>query len=608
MTFQTQFQGQPVASNDSLLISFLNQFVNQEFLEDIVNVSLYHADLNAFNQKQSQMSTLDRIKLFLNEINQDIDRLKRVNSLGNYPIKVIKLNIQFAKRVIELRNTVGQKLLTYDTLENSFAKNEIQILSMIKRVKDTRIKNIDEFKDRLQIILNKIQIGDEIRSIKTSIMALDEVRATLNTKDVQVLDVLCSYRNAIDSANADLTKLKSVNLSESLSNSITIGDSESIDTAVDNLVQYLSSGYAFFKTGYDIIDDNIGGIEAGNLHLICGPSNNAKSIFMINLLYKMAEMNKHEFDGNDIIIYITLEDDIYKLLRRFGSILGNIDHTVLKEMYVSASDMLRKKSVYSVGDSNATINAKRLFKQFIQESLYQTTGVHIPFALYHYRDQISPSTVKQLIEFHKSRGKRVRLVYIDYMDCMTPSTSKYSEYNDYNTQGIITQELRNVAQEYLVPVITITQATRGTENADFMTNDNIGDSIKKVRYADYIYMVRLCRGLNILSEEVKPHIMDATELQNNTTTFSDLQNQNNSKLLPFEIKITKAKDGDRDMSRYHIFSGHNLRVHQQLSAYYVDVPAMQINSTKLRAAINQARMSAQTMATLINSSEENLLL
>ena len=324
MTFQTQFQGQPVASNDSLLISFLNQFVNQEFLEDIVNVSLYHADLNAFNQKQSQMSTLDRIKLFLNEINQDIDRLKRVNSLGNYPIKVIKLNIQFAKRVIELRNTVGQKLLTYDTLENSFAKNEIQILSMIKRVKDTRIKNIDEFKDKLQIILNKIQIGDEIRSIKASIIALDEVKTSLNSSNVQVLDALCSYRNAIDSANADLTKLKSVNLSESLSNSITIGDSESIDVAVDNLVQYLSSGYAFFKTGYDIIDDNIGGIEAGNLHLICGPSNNAKSIFMINLLYKMAEMNKHEFDGNDIIIYITLEDKLIAVLikfREFGETL-----------------------------------------------------------------------------------------------------------------------------------------------------------------------------------------------------------------------------------------------------------------------------------------------
>ena len=82
------------------------------------------------------------------------DRAKQLEAEGH---KVIKLNIQFAKRVIELRNTVGQKLLTYDTLENSFAKNEIQILSMIKRVKDTRIKNIDEFKDKLQIILNKMK-------------------------------------------------------------------------------------------------------------------------------------------------------------------------------------------------------------------------------------------------------------------------------------------------------------------------------------------------------------------------------------------------------------------------------------------------------------------
>ena len=45
---------------------------------------------------------------------------------------------------------------------------------------------------------------------------------------------------------------------------------------------------------------------------------------MINLLYKMAEMNKHEFDGNDIIIYITLEDKQITVLikfREFGETL-----------------------------------------------------------------------------------------------------------------------------------------------------------------------------------------------------------------------------------------------------------------------------------------------
>lgn len=320
----------------------------------------------------------------------------------------------------------------------------------------------------------------------------------------------------------------------------------------------------------------------------------------------MIYYNRHEFDANDVVLYITLEDDIYKLLRRFGSILGNIDHSILKYMYVSSSTLLRKKSMYEDQNSQIVSQSKQMFKRFIEEALYKTTGIHVPFALYHYRDQISPATVKQLIDYHKSKGKRVRMAFIDYMDCMVPSNSKYTDYNDYNSHGIITQELRNLAQECLIPVITITQAVRGTETADFMTNDNIGDSIKKVRYADYVYMVRLCRNLNVLSDDVKPHIMDPNELQNGqSTTFTDLKNQNNSKLVPFEVKITKAKDGDRDMSRYHIFSGHNLRIYQQLSTYYAQVPIMQKNNSQLNAEIDKTKMNLQSMGPLI---DDNLLL
>lgn len=602
-----QFPNAQATSNDSLLIAFLNQFVNQEFLEDIINVAIYQADINAFNQRHDQVSNLDKIKLFLADIHQDIERLKKVNALGNYPINLVKINIAFAKRVIELKTSIGVRLLTYDTLEDTFNKSELHIVTIIKRVKEKRLTNIDDFKYKLNEIINKIQIGEEIRSVKKSFAVLDDVKKALNSKDPQILNTLFNYRNAIDIASEDLSKLKSINLSDSLSNSIMIGDGdESINDAVDNLVQYLSSGYAFYKTGYDIIDQNIGGIEAANFHLICGPSNNAKSLFMINLLYNMIYHNRHEFDANDVVLYITLEDDIYKLLRRFGSILGNIDHSILKYMYVSSSTLLRKKSMYDDQNSQIVSQSKQMFKRFIEEALHKTTGVHVPFALYHYRDQISPSTVKQLIDYHKSKGKRVRMAFIDYMDCMVPSNSKYTDYNDYNSHGIITQELRNLAQECLIPVITITQAVRGTETADFMTNDNIGDSIKKVRYADYVYMVRLCRNLNVLSDDVKPHIMDPNELQNGqSTTFTDLKNQNNSKLVPFEVKITKAKDGDRDMSRYHIFSGHNLRIYQQLSTYYAQVPIMQKNNSQLNAEIDKTKMNLQSMGPLI---DDNLLL
>ena len=139
-----------------------------------------------------------------------------------------------------------------------------------------------------------------------------------------------------------------------------------------------------------------------------------------------------------------------------------------------------------------------------------------------------------------------------------------------------------------------------------MTNDNIGDSIKKVRYADYIYMVRLRRDLQILTESVKNDIIDPQELQSlQATTFTDLKNQNNSKLTPFEIKITKAKDGDRDMERFHVFSGNNLRIYQQLSNYYQDVVPMQQNSAKLTAEIERAKMNVNSIDGAL--SEEFLL-
>ena len=296
--------------------------------------------------------------------------------------------------------------------------------------------------------------------------------------------------------------------------------------------------------------------------------------------------------------------DIYKLQRRFGAILGNVEQLILKSMYTNIADLLKQNAT---NNSNYSIDQiKQLLTTFLTDNLYNTIGKYVPFDLKHFREVITPDTVKQIIEYHKSQGNRVRVVFIDYVDCMAPSRSKYTDFNDYNAHGIIVQELRNIAQEYLVPVITITQAVRGTEKADFMTNDNIGDSIKKVRYADYIYMVRLRRNLQILTESVKNDIIDPQELQSlQATTFTDLKNQNNSKLTPFEIKITKAKDGDRDMERFHVFSGNNLRIYQQLSNYYQDVVPMQQNSAKLTAEIERAKMNVNSIDGAL--SEEFLL-
>lgn len=590
-------------STDTLQLSFLNQFVNQEFIEDIINVSLFQADVDTFSQRTNRFSSMTQIDNFLSDTIKELDKLKKFNALGTYPIQIIKSNIGFAKRVIELRSSIGKTLLTYDTVFDNFSSLDAQLTNLVNRVINHKITDVQEYKNKLNNILNKIQLGIEVRSIKSSLNALDTVRTNLSNRNCQLLDSVLEFRNAIEIAASEVNKLKSTTISESISNSVLIGGPDyDPNNITNNIISYLSNGYAFYKSGYELIDSSIGGIEAANLHLICGPSNNAKSLFMINLLRLMALNNRSELEPNDVILYITLEDDIYKLMRRFGSILGNVDHTTLKYLYISVADLLKNQNLKSEESSGLLEQVKNLLNNFINNALYESVGKYAPFDLKHYREQITPTTIRQIIEYHKSHNRRVRMCFIDYIDCMTPSNSKYTNYDDYNSHGIITQELRNLAQEFLIPVITITQAVRGTENVDFMSNDNIGDSIKKVRYADYIYMVRLRRDLQILSEEVKQYIISPEDLQNATaTTFTDLQNENNSKLLPFEVTITKAKDGDRGLNRFHVFSGNNLKIYDKLNTYYSDVPIMEMNSSRLTAEIERTRMNIQTIGSLSTS-------
>lgn len=112
---------------------------------------------------------------------------------------------------------------------------------------------------------------------------------------------------------------------------------------------------------------------------------------------------------------------------------------------------------------------------------------------------------------------------------------------------------------------------------------NIKDSHKKVRYADYIYMVRLRYDLNVLSDCVKEDVLDKAQLQQ--MAFSDMTNMNNSSLVPFEVKITKAKDGSRNMSRWHLFAQNNLRIYEKLDVFYADLPQFNQRSRSLQSDI-----------------------
>lgn len=171
---------------------------------------------------------------------------------------------------------------------------------------------------------------------------------------------------------------------------------------------------------------------------------------------------------------------------------------------------------------------------------------------------------------------------------MTPSITRFSNSSEYDAQGSIVQELRALSRIHSIPVFSPTQNKRETENVTRMqSNESIGDSYKKVRYSDFIYMSRMRSDLTFLHEAVRPHVIPKKTLADGTTTdfispeILKIKDKLVEVLVPFEIKITKSKDSEKDQSRFLLFCKENLRIYNNIDEYIRDAPLIEANSNKL---------------------------
>ena len=78
------------------------------------------------------------------------------------------------------------------------------------------------------------------------------------------------------------------------------------------------------------------------------------------------------------------------------------------------------------------------------------------------------------------------LIIVDYGDIMRANNEYRSRYEE---QGAIFQELRGLAQEYNVPIVTGTQMNRGAREKDIATTEDIGDSYDKARIMDSFFVI-----------------------------------------------------------------------------------------------------------------------
>jgi replicative DNA helicase len=552
--------------NGKLLSSFISQYAKPDIFEDIINISLFQSDFTT-NVTSSSNDITSLIKTFISEVRKDVNKY---NIQTYIPIQNLVSLMDITKQILEIRDDIGSRIITYENVKQHFTKRSLFIEKELDKVINTRLPNIEEFHKTVDKIILICQSYYEIVNMKNTLTKFDVFLDTLNNDNINLFNKLIDYKDVIIESYNSLSTLQTINKAEHLSDYIVLSDNLAFNNISDKLVTFLSNGYNYFKSGYPLIDDNVGGIESSSVHIVSGPSNHGKSLMLVNLCRNIIKNNVFA-DKNDAILYITLEDDIYKLIRRFISIFGNNDAETLRKIFVSASERLKISPTLKT-------NIQEIYNQLLQDSLKDIVDNKCTLILKHSNENtFSPADISRFIDRLSIEGYNTKIVIVDYIDVMVPSNNRYSNFDDYNSQGQIVLELRGLSRSYSVPVITATQNTRASENTSYsLSNEQLGDSIKKLRYADYLYMIRMNRDINVDSDTVKKDTQGDTEDIDIFNMDSDLFN-----LIPFEFKITKAKEGKKNIHQYHLFNEKNLRICPTINSCKQDLNDMKKTQKKL---------------------------
>ena len=243
------------------------------------------------------------------------------------------------------------------------------------------------------------------------------------------------------------------------------------------------------KVAFDLINLNKitkGGLSKKSLNIVLAGTGVGKSLFMCHC----AASNLN--DGKNVL-YITLEMAEEKIAERIDANLLNVDiqdlQALSKEVYESKIQTKKKKT-----------SGKLIVKE------YPTAVAHVG----HFRHLLNELRLKK--EFLPD------IIYIDYINiCSSSRLRPGSNVNSYTFVKSIAEELRGLAVEYNVPIMSATQTTRtGFGSSDVELTDT-SESFGLPATADLMFALIATEEMDeldqVLVKQLKNRYNDPTELR-----------------------------------------------------------------------------------------------
>jgi archaellum biogenesis ATPase FlaH len=215
------------------------------------------------------------------------------------------------------------------------------------------------------------------------------------------------------------------------------------------------------STGWPTLDKRLfGGMNRGELNIFAGGSGSGKSLFMQNIAINWVTQG---LNG----VYLSLELSEGLCAMRMDSMVANVS---TKEVFKDLDTIEMK--VKMVGKKSGVLQIKYMPAQ---------------------------SNVNQIRSYLKElqiqTGMRLDFIMVDYLDLVMPVSAKVSPNDLFVKDKYVSEELRNLARELNILMITASQLNRGAVEEIEFDHSHIAGGLSKINTADNVFGIFTSRAM-----------------------------------------------------------------------------------------------------------------
>jgi hypothetical protein len=201
-------------------------------------------------------------------------------------------------------------------------------------------------------------------------------------------------------------------------------------------------------------------MNRGELNIFAGGSGAGKSLFLANLGVNWALMGLN-------VVYLTLELSEALVSMRIDSMVTGVG---TKEIFKDLDDVEMK--VKMIGKKAGMLQIK-----------YMPSGKTV-------------NDIRAYIkEYEIKVGKKVDVLLVDYLDLLMPIGKKISAENLFVKDKYVSEELRNLAMEKKVLLVTAAQLNRGAVEEVEFDHSHISGGLSKIQTADNVFGIFTSRAM-----------------------------------------------------------------------------------------------------------------